>query len=153
MSDPRFNIARIYLKDLSFESPKAPTIFDKGFQPKLGLDMDVENRQLQDNLYEVTLKLTVTVKNEEEVAFIAEIQQAGAFVAENIEDGQLDRILNAVCPNILCPYAREAIDGLALKGPSLHPCWRRSISTLGTIRRWLRPLKPKARLRTRFLVD
>jgi len=125
VSDPRFNIARIYLKDLSFESPKAPTICDKGFQPKLGLDMDVENRQLQDNLYEVTLKLTVTVKNEEDVAFIAEIQQAGAFVAENIEDGQLDRILNAVCPNILYPYAREAIDGLALKGtfpaPMLAP--------------------------------
>lgn len=116
MADPRFNIARIYLKDLSFESPKAPEIFDKGFQPKLGLDMDVESRKLQDNLYEVVLKLTVTVKNEEDVAFIAEIQQGGAFVAENIEDGQLDRILNAVCPNILYPYAREAIDSLALKG-------------------------------------
>ncbi|MGB0966388.1 MAG: protein-export chaperone SecB [Litorivicinus sp.] len=125
MADPRFNIARIYLKDLSFESPKAPEIFDKGFQPKLGLDMDVESRKLQDNLYEVVLKLTVTVKNEEDVAFIAEIQQGGAFVAENIEDGQLDRILNAVCPNILYPYAREAIDSLALKGtfpaPMLAP--------------------------------
>lgn len=125
MADPRFNIARIYLKDLSFESPKAPEIFDKGFQPKLGLDMDVESRKLQDNLYEVVLKLTVTVKNEDDVAFIAEIQQGGAFVAENIEDGQLDRILNAVCPNILYPYAREAIDSLALKGtfpaPMLAP--------------------------------
>ncbi len=125
MADPRFNIARIYLKDLSFESPKAPEIFDKGFQPKLGLDMDVESRKLQDNLYEVILKLTVTVKNEEEVAFIAEIQQGGAFVAENIEGEQLDRILNAVCPNILYPYAREAIDSLALKGtfpaPMLAP--------------------------------
>lgn len=125
MSEPRFNISRVYLKDLSFESPRAPAIFEVGFQPKLGLDMDVSNTKLKEGLYEVVLKLTVTLKNEEDTAFIIEIQQAGAFVAENIEDAQLDRILGSVCPNILYPYAREAIDSLALKGtfpaPMLAP--------------------------------
>ncbi|QGG81222.1 protein-export chaperone SecB [Litorivicinus lipolyticus] len=125
MSDPRFNIVRIYLKDLSFESPKAPEIFDAGFQPKLGLEMDSTSRQIKEGLYEVVLKMTVTVKNEEDVAFLAEIEQAGAFVAENIEPEQLERILGAVCPNILYPYAREAIDSVALKGtfpaPMLAP--------------------------------
>ena len=125
MSEPRFNISRIYLKDLSFESPKAPAVFEKGFQPKLGLDMDVSNTKLNDNLYEVILKLTVTVKNEEETAFLTEIQQAGAFAIENIEGDQLGQILGSVCPNILYPYAREVIDSLALKGtfpaPMLAP--------------------------------
>ena len=43
---PNFSIARIYTKDLSLESPKSPKIFESNWQPKLGLDVDVQHSVL-----------------------------------------------------------------------------------------------------------
>jgi len=67
-------------------------------------------------VYEVILRLTVTVKNEEETAFLCEVQQGGIFTAEQMEAGQLAHCLGAFCPNILFPYARETISSLVVKG-------------------------------------
>ena len=51
-----FSIARVYTKDLSLESPKAPQIFEKQWNPKLGLEVDVTNEKLSDTLYEVSFE-------------------------------------------------------------------------------------------------
>ena len=82
--EQNFSIARIYTKDLSLESPRAPQIFEKQWNPKLGLEVDVLNEKLNDTLYEVILKLGVTVKTDDDVAFLVEIQQAGVFVLQGI---------------------------------------------------------------------
>ena len=123
--EQNFSIARIYTKDLSLESPRAPQIFEKQWNPKLGLEVDVLNEKLSDTLYEVILKLGVTVKTDDEVAFLVEIQQAGVFVLQGFDEQTVEHILGSMCPNILFPYARETIDSLAVKAtfpaPMLAP--------------------------------
>ena len=123
--EQNFSIARIYTKDLSLESPRAPQIFEKQWNPKLGLEVDVLNEKLNDTLHEVILKLGVTVKTDDEVAFLVEIQQAGVFVLQGFDEQTIEHILGSMCPNILFPYARETIDSLAVKAtfpaPMLAP--------------------------------
>ena len=123
--EQNFSIARIYTKDLSLESPRAPQIFEKQWNPKLGLEVDVLNEKLNNTLYEVILKLGVTVKTDDEVAFLVEIQQAGIFVLQGFDEQTIEHILGSMCPNILFPYARETIDSLAVKAtfpaPMLAP--------------------------------
>ena len=124
-STQNFSIARVYTKDLSLESPKAPKIFEQQWTPKLSLEVDVVNEALSDTLYEVILKLSVTVKTDDDTAFLIEIQQAGVFVINGFDEDTVEHILGSMCPNILFPYARETIDSLAVKAtfpaPMLAP--------------------------------
>ncbi|MDX1457618.1 MAG: protein-export chaperone SecB [Marinobacter sp.] len=113
---PQFALQRIYVKDLSFESPNSPTVFQEQWKPQVNLDLNTSHTKISDNQYEVVLSLTVTTKVGEKVAYIVEIQQGGVFLVQNIEGPQLGQMLGAYCPNILFPYAREAIDGLVNKG-------------------------------------
>ena len=111
-----FAIQRIFLKDVSFEAPNSPAIFQKDWQPDVNLELDTQSRDLGDNVYEVVLRLTVTVKNAEENAFLCEVQQGGIFTAEGMDAPQLAHCVGAFCPNILFPYARETISSLVVKG-------------------------------------
>ena len=117
---PQFALQRIYVKDLSFESPKSPEMFQAQWQPEVKLDLNTNNRQLQEDMFEVVLSLTITVENgpedNRETAFLAEVQQAGVFLVKGLATDELHRTLGAFCPNILFPYAREAIDNMVLRG-------------------------------------
>ncbi len=83
-----FAIQRIFLKDVSFEAPNSPTMFQKEWNPDVKLDLDTQSRDLGEGVYEVVLRLTVTVQNAEENAFLCEVQQGGIFTAEKMEEGQ-----------------------------------------------------------------
>lgn len=113
---PNFNIQRIFLKDSSFESPSAPNIFRLAWEPKVNLDMNTSAVKLDENVYEITLMLTVTTKLKEEVAFIAEVKQAGIFTIAGFEDENLQQMLAAFAPNILFPYARTNVDQMIVQG-------------------------------------
>lgn len=117
-----FQIQRIYTKDVSFEAPGAPAIFQKEWQPEIKLDMDTSSSQLADNIYEVILRVTATALVADETAFLCETKQAGIFTISGIEGNQLAHCLGAYCPNILFPYAREVVANLVGKGtfPHLH---------------------------------
>ncbi|RUO41927.1 protein-export chaperone SecB [Pseudidiomarina aestuarii] len=106
----QFAIQRIYVKDVSFEAPNTPAIFRKEWQPELSLDLNVKNTKIEDNTYEVVLKITATNKVGGDVAFLAEVHQAGIFtIADSIEEAQRAHLVGAFCPNILFPYAREVL--------------------------------------------
>ncbi len=111
-----FAIQRIFLKDVSFEAPNSPAIFQEEWKPDVNLELDTQSRELGENVFEVVLRLTVTVKNAEENAFLCEVQQGGIFSAEGMDPAQLAHCLGAFCPNILFPYARETISSLVVKG-------------------------------------
>ncbi len=117
-----FHIQRIYTRDMSFESPNAPQIFQREWQPDIKLDLDTSSSQLAEATYEVVLRVTVTASLAEEIAFLCEIQQAGIFSVSGIEGNQLAHCLGAYCPNILFPYARECITSYVSRGtfPQLH---------------------------------
>ncbi|WP_430461569.1 protein-export chaperone SecB [Thalassolituus sp. LLYu03] len=113
---PQFALQRIYIKDASFEAPNAPQAFTKEWKPEIKLDLNSGARKLDDNHYEVFVKVTVTASNEGETAFLVELVQAGLFAMVNIPEAQIKPMLGAMCPNILFPYLRESIDSLVVKG-------------------------------------
>ncbi len=117
-------IQRIYVKDVSFEAPNLPHIFQQEWKPKLGFDLSTETAQLAEDLYEVCLNISVetTMEDSEDVAFICEVKQAGVFTISGLEDVQLAHCLTSQCPNMLFPYARELISSLVNRGtfPALN---------------------------------
>lgn len=112
----QFSLQRIYIRDLSFEAPKSPEIFRQEWQPNVNLDLATRQKTLGDDFHEVVLTLTVTVKNNEETAFIAEVQQGGIFLIKGLDSASMAHALGAFCPNILFPYAREALDNMVVRG-------------------------------------
>jgi preprotein translocase subunit SecB len=113
---PQFAIQRVYTKDISFETPNSPAIFQKDWKPEIQLDIDTKSTKLADDTYEVTLSLTVTAKVEEQTAFLAEVQQAGIFTIGNLPEAQLAHTIGAFCPTTLFPYARESVANLVSRG-------------------------------------
>ncbi len=113
---PQFALQRIYVKDLSFESPRAPLVFQEKWAPQVKMDVNTSAKKIKEDIYEVVLTLTITVENNDEAAYLAEIQQAGVFAVKGLDDANLERTIGAFCPNILFPYAREAVDNLMVRG-------------------------------------
>lgn len=118
----QFSIQRIYVKDISFETPNSPAIFTKEWQPEVKLDLDNKSVKLEEGVFEVTLSVTVTATVEGQTAFLCEVQQAGVFVIGNMPEGQIAHMLGAFCPNTLFPYARETVSNLVNRGtfPALN---------------------------------
>lgn len=110
------SIQRVYMKDVSFETPNSPDIFTGEWKPNMDLNLGTESKKLGDNVYEVVLKVTVTVKSEEKTAFLAEVHQAGIFTIKGIAENQLAPVFAITCANILFPYVREAVSDLVNKG-------------------------------------
>ncbi|WP_376780849.1 protein-export chaperone SecB, partial [Mixta calida] len=111
-SEMSFQIQRIYTKDISFEAPNAPQVFQKEWEPEVKLDLDTASSQLAEGVFEVVLRVTVTASVGTDTAFLCEVQQAGIFTISGIEGTQMAHCLGAYCPNILFPYARECITSL-----------------------------------------
>ena len=113
----QFALQRIYLKDASFESPDSPNGFRQPWKPKVNLDLNTRHENLEENLWEVVLGLTVTSKNEQdEVMYLIEVQQAGIFHIEGLDEESMAHTLGSFCPSVLFPYAREAVDSMVVKG-------------------------------------
>ena len=113
---PQFALQRIFLKDSSFESPRSPLVFQAQWSPKINFDIKTRSSKVQDDVYEVVLILTAEAQIEEKAAFVVEVHQAGIFTAKDFDDLQLEQLLATICPNILFPSAREAVDSLVIKG-------------------------------------
>jgi preprotein translocase subunit SecB len=118
----QFNLQRIYTKDISFETPNSPAVFQKEWKPEVKLDIDTRTNELEPNLYEVVLTITVTATNSGETAFLCEVQQAGIFAVSEMPENNKAHMLGSYCPNLLFPYAREAVSNLVNRGtfPALN---------------------------------
>jgi len=112
----RFALKRIYIKDLSYEAPTSPDIFQQQYNPKIDFNLNCKNKLVTESFYEVVLRLTAEAKQDEKTLYLVEVDQAGIFDIYGIEGSQLDQVLATMCPSILYPYAREAVDSIILKG-------------------------------------
>jgi preprotein translocase subunit SecB len=112
----QFSIQKIYTKDVSFETPKSPKIFIEKWEPAVDFNLGTRVEPLETNLYEVGLTVTVTVKSGDSVAYLVEVTQAGIFSLSEFTEQELGPMLGSFCPNILFPYAREAVSDLVAKG-------------------------------------
>jgi len=111
-----FAIQRIYIKDISYETPNAPQIFNAEWKPESNLNLNSEAKQVGEDSYEVVLSVTVTTKVDGKVAFLVEAQQAGIFRLVGFPDEEKNHMLGSYCPNTLFPYLREVISDLVMKG-------------------------------------
>ena len=112
----QFAIQRIYTKDISFETPNSPGIFTVEWKPDVNVQLNTNTTKLNDEMFELVLTVTVTAKQGENTAFLAEVQQAGIFLIKGIPEQELGPMFGVYCPNILFPYAREAISDLITRG-------------------------------------
>ena len=107
-----------YLKDSSFESPKAPaSIFNTKERPNIDVNLDVKAQPVGENMFEAALVINATAKNaEEEIIFIAEVTYAGVFTLINVPDEEKEPALLIYCPNLIFPFARRIISDLTRDG-------------------------------------
>jgi len=109
-------LQKIYLKDLSFESPKAPDVFRTNAAAQTQLNIRSSNRDVGEGHVEVTLTLTIESKDNDETLFLVEIAQAGVFLVEGYTQQERAMLLGSFCPSTLYPFAREAISDIVTRG-------------------------------------
>jgi len=115
-NEPQFAIQRIYTKDISFESPNAPTVFVQDWTPEMSVGLQTRINALDEHNYEVVLSVNVEAKHEDKTVYLVEVQQAGIFLAKDIPQEQLGPLLGIGAPNALFAYARELVSDLTTRG-------------------------------------
>lgn len=111
-----FQIQKIYTKDISFESPSSPAIFTQEFQPELDVDLKVDTKAVSEGVYQAAVRVTVTTKVNDAVAFLCEVEQAGIFTIAGFNEDELAYLLGSQCPAALYPYVREVVSDLVVRG-------------------------------------
>ena len=109
-------LQKLYVKDVSFETPNSPTVFTMKWEPTVEFNLNTHATALQDDVYEVALTVTVTVKLADKTAYLAEVCQSGIFNLIGFTQSELGPLIGSYCPNILFPFAREAVSDLVIKG-------------------------------------
>jgi preprotein translocase subunit SecB len=114
-AQPGFGIEKLYVKDASIEVPNAPQIFTERTAPQVNVELGNSAQKLDEGVFEVAIKVTVTAKIGDKTAFLVEATQAGIFAIRNVPAENLEPILAVTCPNILFPYAREAVSDMVTR--------------------------------------
>ncbi|MFN2308714.1 MAG: protein-export chaperone SecB [Gammaproteobacteria bacterium] len=112
----QFGIQKIYVKDMSFETPNSPNIFTQEWKPEINLELNSQASKVSEGVQEVILSLTVTAKLGGTTAYLAEVKQAGIFAMQGFSEAELAPMLGAFCPGTLYPYARETVSDLVARG-------------------------------------
>ena len=113
---PTFTVEKLYVKDISFEVPGAPAVFNEAAQPQLQMNLNQSVTRLNDTAFEVVLGITLTCNVGEKPMYLVEVKQAGVFGLAGFDAQTLDALLGTQCPNILYPYARQMISELIQAG-------------------------------------
>lgn len=112
----KFGIQRLFVRNISFESPMAPDVFLKAWKPQIKIDLNTQHRAFEEDRHEVILRITVTAEQDDKTAFLVEVEQGCIAVVSGFPDPQKSQMIGAYIPSMLFPYAREAIDNLVTRG-------------------------------------
>lgn len=110
------SIQKVYVKDLSFEAPNAPQIFTDEWKPSVDIHLANSAKSVSNDIHEVVLTITITVRFEDKTAYLVEVHQAGLFNIAGFPEQHVSTMLATVCPNILFPFAREAVSDVVTRG-------------------------------------
>ena len=118
----RFQIQRVYLKDLSLEQPNSPAILLEQEQPTVDIQLGVDAQPVTDGIFEITVSATVQTKIGDKTVFLVEAKQAGIFEIRNLPEEQMGAILGIACPQIVYPYLRGNVADLITRAgfPPVH---------------------------------
>ena len=114
-ANPVFAIEKIYIKDASLEIPNAPQIFLERDTPEISVQLNNGSEAIENGVFHTTLSVTVTATLGDKTMFLVEVVEAGIFRLMNIPAADMPFVLEVTCPNILFPYAREAISNLVTR--------------------------------------
>jgi len=114
--EKQFAIQKLFVKDLSFESPNTPTVFTEKWEPNVDINLNSNAKKAPQDLFEVSITVTVTVKNNDKTAYLVEATQVGIFGAKGFSDEELGPLLGSFCPSTLFPYLREVVSEIITKG-------------------------------------
>lgn len=112
----QFLVQRIYTKDISFEAPNTPQLFQENWSPEIKVGLGSEVNKVNEELLELVLKVSVEAKHEDKTVFLVEIQQAGLFAIQGFNEQEADALIGVAAPNVLFPYAREVVSDLVTRG-------------------------------------
>ena len=113
---PAVALQTVYIKDLSFESPKGPFLPAQAQDPKIALNLNTASSPVGQDAHEVVLTVTLEAKNGEVAVYVAEVKQAGVFVVRGFSPEETRRILGSFAPNLLFPYIRQTVSDVVTKG-------------------------------------
>jgi preprotein translocase subunit SecB len=116
LSEAQFQIQKLYAKDVSFELPNAPKVFQDDGQADVKMSLAQRVEPLENDLHEVVLTVTVTATIGEKTAYLAEVAQAGIFLVKGFNEQAAHAVMNTMCPSTLFPYARQSISDLVANG-------------------------------------
>ena len=109
-------LQKIYIKDFSFESPRAPEIFKADMSPQTELNIRSSSKEVGENAQEVSLTLTVEATENDKALFLVELEQAGVFIMQGYTEEERQMLVGSYCPNALYPFAREAVSDVVTRG-------------------------------------
>ena len=112
----QFQLQKLYVKDVSFEVPNSPQVFQEEGQVEIKMNLAQRVENLAEGVHEVVLTVTVTASQSEKTAYLAEVQQAGIFTISGLNEQATHAALNTLCPHTLFPYARRSITDLVADG-------------------------------------
>jgi len=116
---PVFRLEKLYLKDLSFESPNTPDVFFlQGQEPKVEMNLKMVNKKIDDSHWEVCMEITATITDTKsgKTLMIVEVEHAGAFLMENIPEEHVEQVLHVDCPTLIFPYTRQIVSQVSVDG-------------------------------------
>lgn len=114
--EPRIDLVKLYIKDLSLQLPEGSAAFRLEWQPELNFEINTQTKQMKEkDHYEVSIHLKCVNKCKDKTAFVVEVVQAGLFRLEEIKADLLEHTLATFCPNILYPFVRETVADLVVR--------------------------------------
>lgn len=119
-----------YLKDLSFENPKAPESFYAESAPKIDVNVDVNARNINTDQYEVELSVAARATRDSDAVFVVEASYAGVFEIKNLPREQLEMVMLVECPRLLFPFMRQIVSDATRNG-NFPPLMLEPIDFLG----------------------
>ena len=106
---PQVGIISQYVKDLSFENPNSPAVYQWQVQPQIDVQFNISSNKAADDVWEVVLKVDVKAHGDQGVAFAVELSYAGLFGIRNVPEDQVQPFCYAEAPRLLFPFARRVL--------------------------------------------
>ena len=112
----QFMVQRIYTKDVSFEAPNTPKMFQENWSPQINVGLGTEVTRIDAENIELVLKVSVEAKHDEKTVFLVEVKQAALFLVQGFGEEETDALMGVAAPNVVFPYAREVVSDLVTRG-------------------------------------
>ena len=114
---PGIRVLAQFIRDLSFENPRAPDSLNLGAaSPQMDVGVEMNARSRNDGLFEVDLKLTASAQRDGSAVFHCELLYGGLFALAGVPEPDMEMVLMTECPRFLFPFARQIVSEMSSQG-------------------------------------